>query len=44
LSIGQRAWLARQVLALRGRRNIDFLEGWLEGWIKAGLPWGRPAS
>jgi rhodanese-related sulfurtransferase len=41
---GQRAWLARKMLAMRGYRNMDFLDGWLEGWVKAGLPWERPAS
>jgi rhodanese-related sulfurtransferase len=41
---GQRAWLARKMLALQGYRNMDFLDGWLEGWVKAGLPWERPAQ
>jgi rhodanese-related sulfurtransferase len=41
---GQRAWLAKKILALRGYRHMHYLEGWLEGWIKAGLPWDRPAS
>jgi hydroxyacylglutathione hydrolase len=41
---GQRAWLARKALALRGYRNMDFLDGWLEGWIDSGLPWEKPAS
>jgi rhodanese-related sulfurtransferase len=41
---GQRAWLARKMLALRGYRNMDFLEGWLKSWAEAGLPWERSAS
>ena len=41
---GQRAWLARRLLALHGYRNTAFIEGWLQDWIKAGLPWDRPAS
>jgi rhodanese-related sulfurtransferase len=41
---GQRAWLARKMLGMRGYRNMDFLDGWLEGWVKAGLPWERPAA
>jgi rhodanese-related sulfurtransferase len=41
---GQRAWLAKKLLALHGYRNTAFIEGWLQDWIKAGLPWDRPAS
>jgi phage shock protein E len=35
---GQRAWLAKKLLAFYGYRNTALLEGWLEGWQKAGLP------
>ena len=35
---GQRAWIAKKLLAARGYRNASFLEGYLEGWKKAGLP------
>jgi hydroxyacylglutathione hydrolase len=35
---GQRAWLARKLLAVRGYRNTTFLEGSLMDWKKAGLP------
>jgi phage shock protein E len=35
---GQRAWIARKLLALYGYRNTALLEGYLEGWQKAGLP------
>ena len=35
---GQRAVMAKWLLALYGYRNTALLEGWLEGWIKAGLP------
>jgi len=41
---GQRAWLAKKLLALYGYRNMALLEGWLEGWINAGLPWEKAAS
>jgi rhodanese-related sulfurtransferase len=35
---GQRAWLAKKLLAARGYRNTALLAGYLEGWKKAGLP------
>ena len=35
---GQRAWIARKLLALYGYRNTALLEGHLEDWKKAGLP------
>jgi len=35
---GQRAWLAKQLLALRGYRNMALLEGYVQEWIRAGLP------
>jgi rhodanese-related sulfurtransferase len=35
---GQRAWIARKLLAARGYRNTALLTGYLEGWKKAGLP------
>jgi rhodanese-related sulfurtransferase len=38
---GQRAWLARKILSLRGYRNMTLLDGWLEGWVEAGLPWEK---
>jgi rhodanese-related sulfurtransferase len=41
---GQRAWLVRKVLALKGYRNLVFLEGFLEEWLSAGLPWEKPSS
>ena len=36
---GQRAWLAKKILALRGYRNMSLLDGWLQEWQRAGLPW-----
>jgi len=36
---GQRAWLAKQILTLRGYRNLALLDGWLQEWQRAGLPW-----
>jgi len=36
---GQRAWLAKKILALRGYRNMALLDGWLQEWQRAGLPW-----
>jgi hydroxyacylglutathione hydrolase len=36
---GQRAVIAKWLLALYGYRNTALLEGYLEGWQKAGLPW-----
>jgi rhodanese-related sulfurtransferase len=41
---GQRAWMAKKLLALRGYRNMALLEGYLEEWLKAGLPWEKAAS
>jgi rhodanese-related sulfurtransferase len=35
---GQRAWMARKLLALHGFRNTALLEGYLMEWKKAGLP------
>jgi rhodanese-related sulfurtransferase len=35
---GQRAWMARKLLALYGYRNTTLLEGYLEGWKSTGLP------
>jgi rhodanese-related sulfurtransferase len=41
---GQRAWLAKKVLALRGYRNMSLLDGYLQEWLKDGLPWEKVAS
>jgi rhodanese-related sulfurtransferase len=41
---GQRAWIAKQLLALQGYRNTVLLDGFLEEWLRAGLPWEKPAS
>lgn len=38
---GQRAWMARKILALRGYRNMALLDGYLQEWVKAGLPWEK---
>jgi rhodanese-related sulfurtransferase len=35
---GQRAWVAKQLLALRGYRNSSLLEGHAKGWREAALP------
>jgi rhodanese-related sulfurtransferase len=35
---GQRAWIAKQLLALRGYRNSSLLEGHAKGWNEAVLP------
>ena len=35
---GQRAVMAKWLLALYGYRNTSLLEGYLEGWQEAGLP------
>jgi rhodanese-related sulfurtransferase len=35
---GQRAWIAQQLLALRGYRNSSLLEGHMKGWKEAALP------
>jgi rhodanese-related sulfurtransferase len=35
---GQRAWIAKQLLALRGYRNSSLLEGHAKGWKEAALP------
>jgi rhodanese-related sulfurtransferase len=40
---GQRAWLAKKILALRGYRNMALLDGWLQEWQRAGLPWVKEA-
>lgn len=36
---GQRAWMAKKILALQGYRNTELLEGYLQEWRKASLPW-----
>jgi rhodanese-related sulfurtransferase len=41
---GQRAVIAKWLLALYGYRNTALLEGYLEGWHEAGLPWEKAAS
>jgi rhodanese-related sulfurtransferase len=41
---GQRAWMAKKLLALQGYRNMALLDGYLEEWVKAGLPWEKAAS
>jgi rhodanese-related sulfurtransferase len=38
---GQRAWMAKKILALRGYRHMDLLDGYLQEWVKAGLPWEK---
>jgi rhodanese-related sulfurtransferase len=35
---GQRAWIAKKLLAARGYTNTALLEGHLKDWKKAGLP------
>jgi rhodanese-related sulfurtransferase len=35
---GQRAWIAKQLLAARGYRNTELLEGHMKFWRRAGLP------
>jgi len=35
---GQRAWITKQLLALRGYRNSSLLEGHMKGWKEAALP------
>ena len=35
---GERAWIARKVLARRGYREMEPLEGHMRHWKKAGLP------
>jgi rhodanese-related sulfurtransferase len=35
---GQRAWIAQQLLALRGYRNSSLLDGHMKGWREAALP------
>jgi rhodanese-related sulfurtransferase len=35
---GQRAWIAQQLLALRGYRKSSLLEGHMKGWREAALP------
>ena len=35
---GQRAWLAKKLLAARGYDNTALFEGHLKDWKKAGLP------
>jgi rhodanese-related sulfurtransferase len=38
---GPRAWIAKQLLAVRGYGNVGLLEGHMKGWRKAGLPLER---
>lgn len=47
---GQRAWIAQQLLAIRGYRNSSLLEGHAKGWKEAAMPleksdgpWTAPA-
>jgi len=35
---GQRAWIAKQLLALRGYRSSSLLEGHAKGWREAAMP------
>jgi len=35
---GQRAWIAQQLLALRGYRNSSLVEGHWKAWKEAALP------
>jgi rhodanese-related sulfurtransferase len=35
---GQRAWIAKQILALRGYRRSSLLEGHAKGWNAASMP------
>jgi rhodanese-related sulfurtransferase len=35
---GQRAWIAQQLLALRGYRNSSLLDGHAKAWKEAALP------
>ena len=35
---GERAWIARKVLARRGHRDMEPLEGDMKHWKSAGLP------
>jgi hydroxyacylglutathione hydrolase len=35
---GQRAWLAKTLLAFRGYRNMALLDGYVQEWTRAGLP------
>jgi rhodanese-related sulfurtransferase len=41
---GQRAWIAQQLLALRGYRNSSLLEGHAKRWKEAGLPLEKSAG
>jgi rhodanese-related sulfurtransferase len=41
---GQRAWIAQQLLALRGYRHSSLLEGHAKGWKNAGLPVEKSAG
>jgi hydroxyacylglutathione hydrolase len=38
---GQRAVIAKWLLALYGYRNTALLEGYLQDWRKDGLPWEK---
>jgi len=35
---GQRAWVAQQLLRLRGYGNSSLLEGHMKAWLQAGRP------
>ena len=39
---GQRAWIAKQLLALRGYRNSSLLEGHAKRWNEAAMPLEKP--
>jgi rhodanese-related sulfurtransferase len=41
---GQRAWIAKRLLALQGYRNMALLEGHMKEWFEAGLPCEKKAS
>jgi 3-mercaptopyruvate sulfurtransferase SseA len=33
--------MAKKILAVRGYRHTDLLDGYLQEWVKAGLPWEK---
>jgi rhodanese-related sulfurtransferase len=41
---GQRAWIAQQILAMRGYRSSSLLEGHAKGWKAASLPLEKSAD